>query len=233
MSVVQPLRLAIQLLFLIGLTTSVLSGFMNVWPSILVAVFFLTIFCGNFYCGWLCPFGTVQELLGRLGSRLVGRKLVMSKGAQRWLRFSKYAIFALITANGALQFVAGFDAISPFNGNYVFMRLVSGGAASLQGATGALMLLYLAAYAVASLFFERPFCNYFCPDSIRYNLLSMARLVSVKRDAGRCIGCGKCSRSCPMQIDVAACGKVRSGSCINCMRCVSSCPVEGALGYRY
>jgi ferredoxin len=57
--------------------------------------------------------------------------------------------------------------------------------------------------------------------------------VRVEEDA--CIRCGKCSRACPMNIDVmnAKKGRVTSAECINCNECVTACPVQGAIHTGY
>jgi len=230
-SVLQGLRLLVQIIFFLLIVCNVWAGFLDIWSALLMAIFFLTIVCGNFYCGWICPFGALQEWLGKLGSLYIKRKFHMPQKAAKVLQFSKYAIYAAILINGMFGFAESLSEIGSFNGNYNFLNLTSLLGSGTITTINLLAVVYLLCYGVASLFFDRPFCNYFCPDSIRYNLTSFLRVASVRRDKHKCVDCGKCDRACPMQIEVSACGKLRNANCINCMQCVSECPVKGALHY--
>jgi len=230
---VQRLRLLIQCLFFVAIVFGVVSGFANIWANLLVALFFLTAVFGNFYCGWVCPFGTLQEFLGKVGSIIVKKKIRPSAALAKYLKYSKYLIYFIIVLNGFLGFAGAFGDTASFNGNFSFMSITGMLASSaVLSAVSSLALVYLLLYLVAALFVERPFCNYFCPDSIKYNLTSFLRLVSVRRDEAKCVHCKKCDKCCPMQIDISTAVKLRSANCINCMLCIAACPVNGALQYR-
>ena len=58
----------------------------------------------------------------------------------------------------------------------------------------------------------------------------LPRAFSIRRDTEQCKQCGHCSRTCPMNIDVAHTDFVRHPNCIGCLRCISSCP-KGLLKY--
>ncbi len=230
---IQRLRLLIQCLFFVAIVFGVVSGFADIWSNLLIVLFFLTAVVGNFYCGWVCPFGTLQEFLGKAGSKIVKKKIRPSPALANYLKYSKYLIYFIIVLNGFLGFAGSFSDTASFNGNFSFMSITAMLASSAAlTAVSSLALVYLLLYLVAALFVDRPFCNYFCPDSIKYNLTSFLRLVSVKRDEEKCVHCKKCDNSCPMQIDISTAVKLRSANCINCMLCISACPVKGALQYR-
>lgn len=230
--VIQVIRLCVQILFFAGLALSLIPGFMSIWPATLIIVFFISAFAGNFYCGWLCPFGSLQEWLGRLGSLFVKRKLHMPPKAQRILKYARYGLYGLLLANASLGIFGEFSQTSAFNANSHFLSVAGAGSIErLQRVLSVPIAIYLIAYLAAALFFDRPFCNYFCPDGVKYGLLSFMRVFTVRRDASKCVGCNKCNCACPMQIDVAACGNLRHANCINCMRCVTACPVDKALTY--
>ena len=229
---VQIVRLAVQIIFFIGLLTGLIGGFMAVWPVILMGAFFLAAIAGNFYCGWLCPLGSLQEWLGKLGSVFLKRKFRMPQKAQRYLKYSKYVLYMLLLANGALGILDGFFQTGVLDSNSVLYAVT--GAGNFEGilsAASVSALIFLAGYLVLALFFDRPFCNYACPDGIKYSLLSFMRVFTIRRDMSKCVKCKKCSRACPMQIDVAVCGNLRNANCINCMKCAAACPVEHALTY--
>ena len=62
--------------------------------------------------------------------------------------------------------------------------------------------LLLAAVIILSLFYERPFCRYLCPLGAVFSAVCRIRIFRMKTDESSCIGCGACSRNCPMGIDV-------------------------------
>lgn len=84
---------------------------------------------------------------------------------------------------------------------------------------------------VLTLLMDRPFCRYVCGFGALFGLLSMARVFTVKRDAGKCANCSQCDDACAMGIKVSKQENVRSPHCINCLKCTSSCPVPEALTF--
>ncbi|MDR1472560.1 MAG: 4Fe-4S dicluster domain-containing protein [Synergistaceae bacterium] len=116
------------------------------------------------------------------------------------------------------------DAL-PFDAYQSFFDKLDGGALS-EAATAALGFVL-----VLSLLMDRPYCNYLCLNSIEYALPSWTRVFSVKRDGDKCIGCGNCDRSCPMNVRVSEIVELRSLRCINCFWCIARCPAAGALSY--
>ena len=49
-------------------------------------------------------------------------------------------------------------------------------------------------------------------------------------DGGKCVSCGKCARTCPMDVDVTK--SPNHSECIRCGKCVSACPTQ-AVSFRY
>ena len=68
------------------------------------------------------------------------------------------------------------------------------------------------------------FCNYFCTGGARMGLFSELRIFGIRRNTEQCKQCGHCTRTCPMNIDVAHTDFERHPNRIGCLRCVSSCP---------
>lgn len=79
------------------------------------------------------------------------------------------------------------------------------------------------------LFMDRVYCRYFCAHEAMFGLFGVFRVLTIKRDEHKCVGCGKCTRSCPMGVEVAVANNVRDPHCVNCFSCVSACPVPDAL----
>lgn len=84
----------------------------------------------------------------------------------------------------------------------------------------------MVAFLVASLFIDRPFCNYFCGKGASLGVWSVLRPFGIARDENKCVHCHLCDKVCPMNIPVENTNFVRHPNCINCMQCVSKCPKD-------
>jgi polyferredoxin len=217
-SKVQIARRLTQVLFAGLLVAGV---YMNL-RMVLIVFLPASLFFGNFLCGWICPFGALQELMGNIGSKLFKKRYKMPRAAQKYMQYTRYILFAILSI-GVLDFI-----LTPLNGYGTFMGLFSDqGMTVLATASAAIMGIYL----LLALFFERPFCNYLCTEAAKYGIVSMTRIFSIKRDESSCVSCKKCDKVCPMNIQVSIHDQVRNGQCINCMKCIDACPVEGTLSY--
>ncbi len=186
----------------------------------------LAFLAGNFFCGWVCPLGTLQEFLGTVGSAFVKKKFSLPGPVHRYAQYSKYLIavalvvlflFGIMDEEKAHRLF--FDAYQAF---YAFFE---GNPLSVLAAGFLVLMLLL------SLVVERPFCNYFCINSVEYAVPSWTRLFTIKRNTSTCIACRRCDRSCPMNIQVSKAGELRNLQCINCFICVTACPVSNTLAY--
>ena len=212
------LRLAFQAAYL-GATVTALLGRNFI---VAIALMVLALLGGAWFCGWLCPFGSIQEWLGKTGSRIFGKKLKIPLKVEKYLVFSRYILFAAgIAGLGFLGFLSG-----PYR-------------TALGALTGRIEGVTIAAWAflglmlLASLKIDRPFCRYFCTEGARYGILSLGRVFSIKRDENNCISCGKCNRVCPSQIKISTKKHVRNAQCINCLECIAACPVKETLKYSW
>lgn len=215
---VQPARRITQLVF-IGLLIAGL--YMNL-RMVLIILLPVSLLFGNFFCGWACPYGAVQELMGDIGSKIFKKKFKMPRKIQKYLQYLRYVLFVILMI-GILDFI-----LSPTNGYGTFMSVVSERMTTVASATALGIMIF---YLVLSMFFERAFCNYLCTEAAKYGVLSMTRIFSIKRDEDSCVNCRKCDKACPMNIEVSVHDQVRNGQCINCMKCIQVCPVEGTLNY--
>lgn len=181
----------------------------------------ITLIGGAFYCGWLCPFGFLQDLSAFMGRKLGIKKRQMPRSIHKMMVYSRY-----ILAGAVLFWTADvlFTLIS-YEPRGAFLGVLAGTLPSL--AVMGVLLLFLG----VSLFYERFFCRYFCIEGARLGALSMFRLLTLRRDPGLCVSCSKCDKACPMQIRVSTLENLRSPQCVNCMTCISACPVNGALRY--
>jgi polyferredoxin len=190
---------------------------------LMIAAFLTALIFGAAFCGWICPFGSFQELLARMGRRIGGKKFntLVPKRLDKLLRYLRYAVLVWVlyvtTISGKLIF-ADYD---PY---YALFNFWSG-----DVALSALIILGLV--MVLSLFIERPFCKYACPYGALLGIFNLFRFFGIRRKADTCISCGACDRACPMNIEVSTAYIVRGHQCIGCMKCTSeqACPVPATV----
>lgn len=194
-------------------------GFFNDYPMANSILLGAIIIMGPVFCGWICPFGTLQDIFARLGKKLGIKKYVMPAKLKKVLAFSRY-ILLFITVLITADFIFNILSLDP---RANFTVLLGGRTLTVTG--WIIIFIFLG----ISMFFERPFCNYLCIEGAKFGLLSSARPFTIIRNKETCVGCNKCNRSCPMNINVSSYGQVRSLQCINCMECVAACPVKNTL----
>lgn len=180
----------------------------------------LAILFGPVICGWICPLGTFQEWIGRLGRKIFKRKyntFVPAK-VDRVLRLLRYVVLVWVLVMTALSATLVFQAYDPY---YALFSFIHG-----EVAIGGLVILII--IMLLALVVERPFCKYVCPYGAFLGLFNRIRIFKIRRVASTCINCSACNRACPMNIDVAHKETVKDAQCISCMECTSdaSCPVE-------
>ena len=186
----------------------------------LAAVFGVTILWGRFFCGYLCSFGALQELLAFAGKKLLPGIRALPKKADKSLKYLKYGmLLAIVLPVWVLQLPVD-SSFSPWG---VFGALLSGNLSVMGEAVPTVGFGLLLAVMAVSLFVERAFCRYACPLAALFTPLSAGRLYRIRRFESSCSGCQACTRSCAMGITVHEDEQVRSGECIDCMRCLAAC----------
>ncbi|WP_319560131.1 4Fe-4S binding protein [Marispirochaeta sp.] len=180
------------------------------------------------FCGWICPFGGIQEFLGRLGKKLMGRQLVMPGKADRVLRYLKYPVLVL-TVLAALKTATLW--MSPYDPWAAYGHITEGFAALWSESAVGLILLIIT--VVGSFLYDRFFCKYLCPMGGFLGIVSKVSPFKIKRVESVCISCDLCTKACSMNIDVAAADTITDAECINCQECVAACPKKGALENRF
>ena len=194
----------------------------------------LGVLLGRFICGFLCPFGWLQELLHKIPSKKLSTKKLKP------LTYLKYIILLLAVVLLPALAVNDVGMGDPFFCKYICPQGVLEGAIPLslvnEGIRAALGTLFvqklfiLLAVVALSILFYRPFCKWICPLGAFYALLNKISLLEIKMDEQKCVSCGKCAASCKMDIDVRK--TPNHAECIRCGRCIKACPAE-AICYRY
>lgn len=187
---------------------------------------------GRFPCGWLCPFGLLQEWL----HKIPGPKLRIP----RVLRYLKYVVLVLtvIVLPAVVLNAVGFGEtwfckwICPAGTLEAGIPLVAANA-GIRGMVGllfvwkvSLLVLFLLWMIVS----HRPFCRTICPMGALLGLFNRVSLLRLRVDHSRCLSCGSCSRACPVELDVLR--EANSPECIRCLKCVKACDAA-ALDYQF
>ena len=187
---------------------------------------------GRAVCGFLCPFGLVQELLHRIP---FPKKLRHLPGERFW-RLLKYAVLVLLVLLLPSVVVNFIGQGEPWFCKYLCPSgTLFGGIPqlllnpTLRQAVGGLfwwklgVLLFLLALSVLH---ERPFCKYLCPLGAIYGLCNPIALVRQAVDPDKCTHCGACARACPMHVPLPE--KPNHLECVRCGLCRLVCP-ENAI----
>lgn len=187
---------------------------------------------GKLVCGWLCPFGLVQDLIHKIP---FVKKLKKLPGDQ-WLKWLKYGILAGFVILLPLLVVDIVGQGQPWFCKYIcpsgtlFAGLPLVGAnADLQQAAGGLFAWkvgLLAGLAFLSVAVYRPFCRYVCPLGAIYGLFNKVSLYRLEVDRSTCTRCGACRKSCKLDIPVFE--QPNNAECIRCGACRKACP-NGAI----
>ena len=191
---------------------------------------------GRFVCGWLCPFGLLQDLLHKIPfppkiNRFMG---------DRVLRYLKYVILLVFVILLPMVAVDVIGQASPYFCKYICpsgiflggIPLVAGNP-MLREAVGFLFawkFVILLLTVLLSIMIYRPFCKYLCPLGAIYGLCNPISLRKLHVDREKCVSCGKCARECKMGVDPTK--SPNHMECIRCGKCVDVCP-KGALYFSF
>lgn len=197
-------------------------------------LFFVGALIGRFVCGWLCPFGLIQDLLHKIP---FFKKIETFRG-DKALRKLKYIILAVFVLILPLFVVDILGQGSPFFCKLICpVGMLEGGIPlvllnkTMRSAIGFLYYwkgAILAITILLSIMIYRPFCKYICPLGAIYSLFNPVSMFRYRLDQDKCIHCGKCKKVCGMNIDpVENCNHLE---CIRCGRCKTACPV-GAISF--
>ena len=188
-------------------------------------------FLGRFICGWLCPFGFVQDMLNKIPLK----KKAKNMPGDKYLRYLKYVVLALFVII-LPYFVKGDLAGTPWFCKWICpsgtllggipLALSNEGIRSATGILFRWKLWVLIVILWLSVRYSRPFCKYLCPLGALYGIFNPISFYRLKVDETACVKCGGCQKACPM--DVKTWETPNSMECIRCGRCMDACP-KGAI----
>ena len=190
---------------------------------------------GRFVCGWLCPFGLVQDLLYKIPF-VKKMKNLPGHNVLKWLKYVILLVFVIFLPLFAVDM---FGQGKPWFCEYICPSGTLAGGIPLVLASEPLRqtIGFLYAWKMAiliilvllSVMVYRPFCKYLCPLGAAYGLFNPIAFQRFEVETAKCVKCGKCQDACKMDINVWE--NPNSPECIRCGDCIKNCPT-GALRKR-
>lgn len=193
---------------------------------------FIGAIIGRVVCGFLCPFGLIQDLLHKIPFP----KKIRTFYGDKLLRKLKYVIFLVFVILLPLVVVDIMGQGAPY-----FCKLICP-AGTLEGGIPLVLLnktlrstvgwLYvwknviLIITILLSILIYRPFCKYICPLGAFYSVFNPVSVFRYQVDKEKCVHCGKCAAACQMQVNPVE--NANDLECIRCGRCKKACPT-GAI----
>jgi polyferredoxin len=177
------------------------------------------------FCSWLCPIGTLSELLWEGGRAMFGRSLAPPRWLDLPLRSLKYILFGLFAYVVLSMSAADLRAflVSPY-GLIADVKMLD--FFRHMGRTSAITIGVL---LLASLVVKNAWCRYLCPYGAMLGLVALISPTRIRRTASACIDCAKCAQACPSMLPVDRLASVRSAECTTCLLCITACPSRDAL----
>ena len=190
----------------------------------------LLLYCilfGRFICGWLCPFGLIQELLHKIKTP----KLKKSRFT-KILSYLKYVILVVFVFIVPIAYAfkdTPFPAFCKFicpagtleGGLSLLANKINDSYFSMLGPIFTWKFLLLISIMVACIFIFRMFCRFICPLGALYGLFNKFSIFGIKIDNSKCINCDLCKKKC--QMDISHVGDME---CISCGECIDVCPTN-------
>ncbi|BCO26262.1 hypothetical protein MIZ03_1142 [Rhodoferax lithotrophicus] len=179
------------------------------WAYIAVTFF---VWGRGVFCGWLCPFGALQEFLGNAARFLKIPQLKISLALDRTLKFIKYLVLTVIciAALVSVQWTDRLVEVEPFKTSITLMFVRSW---PFVVWAAVLLLLNMVVY--------KGFCRYLCPLGAGMAILGRLRLQNWLPRRSECgQPCQRCSNDCRYQA-IKKTGEIDYVECFQCLDCVA------------
>jgi polyferredoxin/ferredoxin len=213
------------------------------WPLLWALVTVgLTIVVGRFFCGWVCPFGTLHHFVGYLGRR---RKRVAEQvRLNRYRKAQQIKYYILIVVLGMAAFPSAaatlqiglLDPIAVVTRSFNFFlvpladssaQLISVPRRFYEG-SWLVFAVFLTA-VLLNLVIPRFYCRFICPLGALFGVIDRFAIWRIGKKESECINCKLCEQDCEGGCEPA--GNIRISECVLCFNCLDSC-VHDVISYQ-
>jgi len=187
---------------------------------------------GRLICGFLCPFGFIQDLLYKIKLP----KITVPKKVDKPLRYLKYAVLILPVVILPIFLTNKFGMAQPYFCQWICpagtleggipLVLMNKGLRDMVGFLFNWKMALLIFTILSSILIYRPFCKYICPLGAFYSLFNKYSFYQMNVDKLKCNGCKICEKQCKMNVEITK--EINSLECIRCGECKDVCP-KGAI----
>ena len=186
---------------------------------------------GRWICGFLCPFGLIQDLIYKIKTPKIKKSRLTHT-----LSYLKYILLVVLVIIVPMLY-AGKMALPGFCKYVCPSGTLLGAGGILSNPKNADQLgmlrhlftwkfILLMGFLVGMVFIYRFFCRFFCPLGAIYGLFNKISWLGMDLNKSKCVDCGLCIGECLMDVK-----KVGDHECISCGRCVKVCPTN-AISYK-
>lgn len=190
---------------------------------LLAIILFMSVLFGPVFCSYVCPLGSVQEWLGKIGRKIFKKRYnnFIPAKIDKVLRYGRYIVLGLTVYLSTMSLKLVFEAYDPYYALFNFWT----------GEIAITSLIVLGVVIISSLFIERSWCKYACPFGALLGLTNLFSVFKIRRNTTTCTSCNLCTKECPMNIDVANTKVITNHQCISCGVCTSEniCPEADTL----
>lgn len=223
---------------LVAVSTALASGTLYETLAWAIALVALTLIFGRFFCGWICPMGTMHHFFGWVGKlRRIPDRVHLNRPRNAY-RIKYYILIALLLM--ALFGSTQIGLLDPIAFSWrAFSTVVVPGVDNAfdgiyQGERHFHFSTFIAALFVAALslniFVPRLYCRMLCPLGALLGVLSRFSLFRLQRNPALCKNCNVCGADCQGAAEPFA--TMRASECMLCLNCVSKCP-RGSITYGF
>jgi len=189
-------------------------------PWVIGFIAISSVVAGRVFCGWVCPMGAIQDLLGRI-PKLRALRLPRFGRADRWLKGLKYAMLGLtVVAFYGLNTRFAVPVRGHTNWSLDAVR-VSWLTYDIYSRARVVLIL---TGVVLALLLTRAWCRYLCPLGALLAIANRISLLRLGRDMSKCRRCNKYPRECRTYTTPG------TADCVLCGDCIEGCP-QRAIGF--
>jgi len=212
------------------------------WPLLWALVTItLTIIFGRFFCGWICPFGSLHHFIGFLANRKtkLAKKVKLNKYRKaqciKYLLLIFFLFMAAFPSIGATLQTGLLDPIPLATRSFQLLLSIADRSVNIMSITprfyeaGWLILLIFFTAVFLNLVIPRFYCRFICPLGALFAILSRFAIWRIGKNQTECSDCKLCERSCEGGCQPST--NIRISECVLCFNCRRDCK-EQIISYQ-